>query len=113
MKFRGIYKGLQHRSLVNNVNRIVEKLTIHSQGEKADRLSFLIQRFLTKPLKKDVPDVHYAVFSMILNLSSNPLESVYYETQFKSRVDNSEQLAYELRRELNMEEQVIWKRRIL
>jgi len=53
-----------------------------------------------------VPDVHYAVLSMILHLSTNPLESVYYETQFKTKVDSSEQFDNELRRELNIEEQV-------
>ena len=81
-------------------------MTIHSQGEKAERLDFLIKRFLTKRLKQDVPDVHYAVFSLILNLSSNPLESVYYHARFQTQVDNTDAFENELKHELNIEDQV-------
>lgn len=88
------------------MSRVIEKLTIHSQSEKAERFDFLIKRFLKKPLKQDIPDIHYVVLSMLLNLSTNPLESVYIPTRFYTRVDDQEELIYDLRRELNIEDEV-------
>ena len=71
-------------------------------------MTFLLQKFITKPLNKDVPDVHFAVLSMILNLSNNPLESVYYQTQFKTKFDDSEKLEELIKQDFkNIAEQVI------
>jgi hypothetical protein len=88
------------------LSRVIEKLMIHSQSEKAERIEFLIKRFLTKPLKQDVLDIHYVVLSMLLHLSTNPLESVYYPTKFHPKVDDQEALINDLRRELNIEDEV-------
>ena len=107
MRLKEMSKGLCRTfEFENNVNSIVEKLTVHSQGEKAERLDFLMKKFLTKPLKQDVPDIHYAVLSMLLNLSSNPLESVYYQTKFQVKTDENEVFMKELQKELNMQNQV-------
>lgn len=107
MRLREIFKGLCHIfEFEYNVNSIVEKLTVHSQGEKAERLDFLIKKFLTKPLKQDVPDIHFGVLSMLLNLSSNPLESVYYHTKFQVKTDDNEVFLKELQKELNLQNQV-------
>jgi len=45
---------------------------------------------------------------MILNLSNNPLESVYYQTQFKTKFDDSEKLEELIKQDFkNIAEQVI------
>jgi len=107
MRLKEIFKGgFYIFEFENNVNSIIEKLTVHSQGEKAERLDFLIKRFLTKPLKQDVPDIHYVVLSMLLNLSSNPLESVYYQTKFQVKPDEDQVFMRELQQELNIEDEV-------
>ncbi|XP_071810914.1 gamma-tubulin complex component 5-like isoform X2 [Apostichopus japonicus] len=58
---------------------LYEKFEIHSQPKKAERLQELVQQFLEAPLGKklDLPrtDTHYAILSVVLNLSETPTNS--------------------------------------
>jgi hypothetical protein len=88
------------------INRIYEKLTIHSQHDKCERLDYLIQRFLTRELKPDVQDVHYAVISMLLNLATNPLESIYYKANKIDHVQEYKRFDEAMRREIDIADEV-------
>jgi hypothetical protein len=61
---------------------------------------------LSKELKPDVPDIHYGVLSMLLNLSSNPLESIYYKMNRIDRAEEQNRYIEAIKREINLEDEV-------
>jgi hypothetical protein len=81
-------------------------LVIHSQNDKSERLQALVQKFMTRELKPDIPDVHHGIISLLLNLATNPLESIYYKSNKMDRIEEQNRFIETIRREIDLEDEV-------
>ena len=54
---------------------LYEKFIIHNQKEKVDRLEYLVNTFMKRPLKQDIciAEVHCSVLDLILKLTQSPV----------------------------------------
>ncbi|XP_041468475.1 gamma-tubulin complex component 5-like isoform X2 [Lytechinus variegatus] len=81
------YLDPDSHKITRTLSGIREKLLIHSLVEKATALDRSVKAFLESPLseksKHSKTEGHYAVLSLLLNLSNSPINAAFHERETK------------------------------
>jgi hypothetical protein len=65
-----------------------------------------VNKFLTRQLKEDVPEIHYRVLFLLLNLSTNPLESIYFKSNLGAKAEENQRMIEIIKKELDLADEV-------
>ncbi|XP_050418545.1 gamma-tubulin complex component 5 [Patella vulgata] len=79
------FLSVDSHKIIKTLNGICTKFSVHCQNDKAEALKTLTEKFELSPLSKQTTqtktDGHYAVLSLLLELSNCPTENVFREKQ--------------------------------